>query len=45
MGSKIRLTLVVMLGLAWLLAIGPSLAFAEVQKAIITPKGALTCVF
>jgi hypothetical protein len=37
--------LVVMLGLAGLLAIGPALAFADVQKAFITPKGALTCVF
>lgn len=45
MQRRIRLILALLLGLAWLLAIGPSLAFADVQKAIITPKGALTCVF
>lgn len=44
MQNRTRLILA-LLGLAWLLAMAPSLALAEEQKAIITVKGALQCVF
>lgn len=45
MRRRIRLILALVPGLTWLVAMGPSLAVADVQKAIITPKGALSCVF
>jgi len=45
MRRRNRLILALVPGLAWLVAMGPSLAVADVQQAIITAKGALTCVF